>query len=100
MVAEKEKIIKESLGINGFETYEALALHHSILILLSKIEESRNLSIFFAHKYQKTYLEFSKEVLSKIEVEDFEQSDDRNEWQFAEESLRSYIEKVNVLRNG
>ena len=98
MLAEKELIVKESLQLNGINSMEDLALKHSILVILSKIEEAKNSIQYFTNKHKQNFSDFSDSILSNSN-EDFDKSDDRNEWQFMEESLITYNRKLSILKN-
>ncbi|MFQ5707717.1 MAG: hypothetical protein ACE5HO_09730 [bacterium] len=76
--------------------YEAL-VDRALLITLGKITKYKTEIDQFQKKYQTTFEDFEKRLLNQKNDENFEVEDDFLDWRFAEEALRIWEKRRDIL---
>lgn len=96
MQAHSIKILKNNLHHHGFSDVYSFAANQAKLLTLSKIEEYKNVIIFFQKKYKMTFYQFEKKT-NNFKKEKFEREDDLLEWRFASEAVSIYKKELIAL---
>ena len=85
-----EIFLQKTISDLGYSNIISFATQQAKLILLSKIEEYRNLIQKLNRKYKMTYPEFEKKYLNTPDKENFEKENDGMDWRFYYESYIMY----------
>ena len=88
------------LSAGGFVTPEAAAWEVSVTVALAKVSHYERECLDFRHKYGESLESLRIRVESMVGTEDFTMEDDLADWEFAEEALELWQNRVEVLRRG
>ena len=88
----QEILKKENLG-----SLEEVLLNHSLLLVLTKRDEYELECQKFKQKYQMNFETFKMHIGEKKNEEEFEKDDDLMDWEFAEEALLWWKQKIEEL---
>jgi hypothetical protein len=90
-----DQILKEA-GISS----EVEALKNQVwMITLAKIEKYQAEAQKYQKKYQCKFEEFKKQLLNQKNEENFAMEDDYLDWKFAEEALKIWKERKEIISN-
>lgn len=74
---------------------ETLALReHATLLALSKMSRYESECALFEKKYGQTFQSFQNQIMALHNEEDFQAEDDLMDWEFAQEALNWWKEKL------
>ncbi len=91
--------IQDVLHSEGFDSADALAESWAILVAMSKVEQYKAEVEFFEKKYQSGLNKFQQKNLSQDRVEDFQQEDDLDDWEFATQACTIWRHRLERLQN-
>ncbi|HEV8717639.1 MAG TPA: hypothetical protein VGX03_33050 [Candidatus Binatia bacterium] len=92
------KTMTQVLAAGGFATPEDAAWEVSLTVALAKVSHYERECLGFRHKYGRPLESLREHVERMVGTEDFAMEDDLADWEFAEQALALWQERVEVLR--
>lgn len=78
---------------------ETVLFNVSLMTSLAKRDEYQTECQFFKDKHGMKFQEFDKAIHHKDNQENFEKEEDYMDWEFAEEALNYWNQKIKLLQN-
>lgn len=96
---DPNQVIHRTLAEVGFRSERDAARELSLMVALSKVSRYERECAKFRTKYGQSFEDFQRRVNDALGVENFEEENDLMDWEFAENALALWQERVEVLRN-
>jgi hypothetical protein len=94
MIPFEEVLLKE-----GYESKDEILRENALLIALTKVELYRSESESFQLKYGSTLKEYDDFLHTEKGKEDFKAEEDFEDWEFAENALKWWNNKISEIKN-
>ncbi len=92
-------LIQSILNDGGIQSESEALKNQAWVITLSKISKYEAEIRKYKNKYKTPFTEFEKKLNKQKNEENFEIEDDYLDWKFAENSLKTWSERKNLLSN-
>lgn len=96
---DPNQVIHRTLAEVGLRSEREAARELSLMVALSKVSRYERECAKFRSKYGQSFAEFQRRMDGTLGAENFEEENDFMEWEFAENALALWQERVEVLRN-